>query len=557
MDLENIYTPVDPEKLRELLIQTKYGKTETDFLYNGFKYGFDIGCQELEDIQIRQKAPNLKFTVGNKTELWNKVMKEVQLKRYAGPFESIPFSNFIQSPIGLVPKDNGTKTRLIFHLSYPRNGISVNSATPEERKSVKYPSFDEAIKLCQKIGSKGKCRIAKSDLSAAFRHFGIRKEHWKILIMKAIDPQSGKTFYFVDKCMPFGAAISCSHFQRFSNALAHIVTYFTSCDNINYLDDFFFVGDSDYNCNIQVRTFIRVCDSIHFPVSKEKTFWSSEILSFLGLVINTITKTVNIPVDKVKRALEQIEWMLNKKSKKVKLRDLERLTGFLNFIGKAIIPGRAFTRRLYSHGAHLLNRDHHLRVTKEMRMDLELWKTFLLDQAVYATPFINIEDNILSKEIDWYTDASANPKLGAGGYSGSNWFILQWEEKTLKKFNLSINYLELFAVAVAIFNWIGKYRNRHIIIFCDNMSVVQMLNNNSSKCKHCMILIRLVVLKTMWANVKLTLKHVKSENNEYADHLSRLRYKQFRQLAHRRNKLFDNKPTPIPEELWPMSKLLF
>ena len=50
-------------------------------------------------------APNLKFRVGNPTILWNKVMKEVGLGRYAGPFKQIPFNNYIQSPIGLVEKD--------------------------------------------------------------------------------------------------------------------------------------------------------------------------------------------------------------------------------------------------------------------------------------------------------------------------------------------------------------------------------------------------------------------------------------------------------------------
>ena len=31
-------------------------------------------------------------------------MKEVKAKRFAGPFKNIPFENYIQSPIGLVPK---------------------------------------------------------------------------------------------------------------------------------------------------------------------------------------------------------------------------------------------------------------------------------------------------------------------------------------------------------------------------------------------------------------------------------------------------------------------
>ena len=84
---------------------------------------------------MQVKAPNIKLRIGSETELWNKVMKEVKLKHFAGPFKDIPYEeDFIQSPIGLVPKDNGKDTRLIFHLSYPRTGpgsTSVNANTPK------------------------------------------------------------------------------------------------------------------------------------------------------------------------------------------------------------------------------------------------------------------------------------------------------------------------------------------------------------------------------------------------------------------------------------------
>ena len=176
--------------------------------------------------------------IGNRVILWNKVMKEVKAKRYAGPYKQIPFDNYIQSPIGLVPKDGGKDTRLIFHLSYPRGkGTSVNANTPKELCNVKYPDFNEAIQLCIKAGIG--CKTAKSDMQSAFRNLGIKKEHWKYLVMMAISPIDGNKYYFVDKCLPFGASISCSHFQRFSNAVKHIVQYRTKKDLVNYMDDFF------------------------------------------------------------------------------------------------------------------------------------------------------------------------------------------------------------------------------------------------------------------------------------------------------------------------------
>ena len=100
--------------------------------------------------------------------------------RYAGPYElhNMPFSNFIQSPIGLVPKANG-KTRLIFHLSYEFGADedqlrqSVNSGTPLERCKVKYNDLDHAVANCLKQlefpGKNGVLYFAKSDCSNAFR----------------------------------------------------------------------------------------------------------------------------------------------------------------------------------------------------------------------------------------------------------------------------------------------------------------------------------------------------------------------------------------------------
>ena len=99
-------------------------------MIDGFENGFSLGYTGKED--VRRFAPNLKLRVGNETILWNKVMKEVKEHRYAGPFTEPPYEHFIQSPIGLVPKDGGKDTRLIFHLSYPRDGDLVNSGTPPE-----------------------------------------------------------------------------------------------------------------------------------------------------------------------------------------------------------------------------------------------------------------------------------------------------------------------------------------------------------------------------------------------------------------------------------------
>ena len=105
-DLINVVTSVDADMLGKLLEQSNYDERETEFLVKGFKSGFELGyCGKKHDIQCR--APNLKLRVGNETILWNKIMKEVKLKRYAGPYRHPLFTDFTQSPVGLVPKSNG------------------------------------------------------------------------------------------------------------------------------------------------------------------------------------------------------------------------------------------------------------------------------------------------------------------------------------------------------------------------------------------------------------------------------------------------------------------
>ena len=130
LDLKNIVTPVKVKEFEELLKQANYNEDKTEFLIQGFTRGFSL--EYMGPKRVAKKSANLKLSVGSPTELWNKIMTEVKAKRYAGPFRKIPYKYYIQSPVGLVPKDKGKKTRLIFHLSYPKTGDSVNSGIPDE-----------------------------------------------------------------------------------------------------------------------------------------------------------------------------------------------------------------------------------------------------------------------------------------------------------------------------------------------------------------------------------------------------------------------------------------
>ena len=550
-DLDNVVSPVDTEVLEKLLIETKYDKVKTQWLVSSFREGFDIGYRG--DQSIKMKAPNLKFKqVGNPTTLWNKVMKEVKAKRYAGPFDKIPFDNFIQSPIGLVPKDGGRDTRLIFHLSYPRaKGTSLNANTPKELCSVKYPDFSKAIELCRKAGVN--CKLSKSDMKSAFRNLGVLRKHWRWLVMKAQSPIDSKTYYFVDKCLPFGAAISCSHFQTFSDAVAHIIKYKTRQENVNYLDDFLFIALLEAFCNAQINLFLEVCEKIKFPVSIEKTFFSSTQMVFLGFLIDTVAQLVMVPQEKIKKGIDLITAVLTAKKGKITLKQLQKICGFLNFLGRAIVPGCTFTRRLYSFtsGGHKLMPHHHIRVNSEMKADLNMWLQFLNHPSAYACGFMDFSSSLIADEIAMFSDASKKKLLGYGGICGNSWLFGQWPTGFIEAEDPSIAYLELYALTATVLSWISRFANKRVILFCDNQSVVQMINTTSSTCGNCMKLMCILVLKCLKENVRVFARYIKSKDNKASDYLSRLKIKEFLDLSNN----WDGYPTETPTEIRPITKV--
>ena len=570
MDLESIVTPVKIEEFHNLLIESEYDKEEAEFLVSGFTHGFSIGYQGRTD--RRDISDNIPITIGSKEEMWQKIMKEVRLGRYAGPFKKPPYKNFIQSPIGLVPKANN-QTRLIFHLSYDfANGNkSVNSCTPKELCSVKYNDIDQAIQACLKVGAiKKKIFTAKSDLLSAFRVAPICRKHWRWLTMKCTNPLTGELVYFVDKCLPFGASISCSHFQRISNGLRHVFEFMLGINQreavINYLDDFLFITDDLSRCNRMVRVFLQTCQSVGIPVSLDKTEWGSLFTTFLGLLIDGQNMALSVPENKRMKAINLLGNCVHKK--KATVEEIQRLGGLLNFLTKAVYPGRVFTRRMYAcFGGCLIKKGnrivtksgfelrsyHHINLSLEFREDCKVWLFFLDNLHIVQRPMIDFDDES-STLLNMYSDASLNERLGFGCWFGKFWIFGRWEHNFVRENKPSIAYLELYALCIGIFTWQNQLQNCRITIYCDNKSARDMINSTVSNCKNCMRLLRMLTLNNLIHNRRVFAKYVKTNENTCADALSRLQFGRFFKNVPKNIDINKN-PDPLPQDLWPLSKI--
>lgn len=289
--------------------------------------------------------------------------------------------------------------------------------------------------------------------------------------------------------------------------------------------------------------------SIHFPISDEKTVYATTLIVFLGLLINSVTRTLCILVDKRDAALGQIDMILW--SKKIKMHKLEALTGLLNFLCRAIVPGRTFTRCFYDRIAGV-KQHHHIRVDHALKEDLLVWKNFLKNSNSLCRPFMDFSEILKADELDFYTDASlSNERAGFGVVYGKTWTFSQFPDWMLDNEQVAIHTLEMYALVLGVTLHANSFRNRRIKVFCDNQAVVHMINNGTSKCKTCMLFIRHLVKISLQRNCRVFAKYVPTDENSRADALSRLDIDKFCRLS---SPEIDNTPLPLPPVLWPVRR---
>ena len=383
------------------------------------------------------------------------------------------------------------------------------------------------------------------------------------LVMKAQDPCTGEWCYFVDKCLPFGASISCALFQELSDALNHIFEYLAKvwkCST-NYLDDFLFIAAMKVLCDALVGIFLDMCKRLNIPIALDKTYWGVTRLVFLGILLDGENLTLVVPWEKHVKALALLREFADKCEAKVK--DLQSLCGYLNFLCRAFVPGRTFTRRMYSKYSNVLNNRtesgkylsnfHHVRLDSEFKLDCKTWQWFLEteDPLVVNRPMIDLSESVDSRVLNFYSDASANPGLSFGCIFDKEWIFQQWESDFVASQKPSIEYLELYALCAGVFTWANKLKNIRMILFCDNQSVVEMVNSGVSRCRNCMYLIHLLTLNNLQCNRRVFAQHVRGVSNQLSNSLSHLKIEKFKALA---LPGVNQWPEKTSSELWPLSK---
>ena len=393
--------------------------------------------------------------------------------RIAGPFNSRPLPNFTISPLGLVPKAQAGKFRMIHHLSYPE-GDSINDGINRDHCVVEYASFDHAVDLVVRAGRGA--LMAKADIESAFRLLPINPEDFNLLGMKV-----GESYY-VDKALPMGASCSPAYFEMFSTFIEWVVKREMGTEGVShYCDDFLFIGlkEGHRSCQRVVNQFERVCEELGVPLAHDKSVGPTDRITYLGLEIDSANQVISIPDDKLGAIVGKVDRALG--NTRLNLKELQSLIGSLSFVCKAISPGRAFVRRLIDLIGGAKKPWQHIRLSLGAKYDLRMWAIFLRNFNGHAI----IPERFWRDECDiqLFTDASGG--IGFGGYFHGRWFQGRWpgERSESRK---SIAWMEFFPIVVAVAVWGHELKGKRVLLRCDNEAVVSIINKQTSRCPEIM-----------------------------------------------------------------------
>ena len=183
--------------------------------------------------RVPRVTPNLKLATLHPQAVSDALAKEVSRGHTAGPFQEPPIQSLQCSPLGVVPKKDGT-WRIIMDLSSP-HGSSVNDFISKDTHTLHYATFDQALAL---VALQGQIALmAKLDITQSFRLCPVHLADLELLGIHW-DGQ-----YYIDLCLPFNLRSSPYLFNRLADAFEWIFKKnYMITDLMQYLDEYFHCG---------------------------------------------------------------------------------------------------------------------------------------------------------------------------------------------------------------------------------------------------------------------------------------------------------------------------
>ena len=371
-----------------------------------------------------------------------------------GPFDSHPFDNIHFSPLLVRPKPNG-KHRVIVDMSWPRGG-GVNACVPDDKLDclhikLAYPTIDNLVAQISKIGPHA--LLYKVDLQRAYRNLRVDPLDYPALGLKWDEK------IYVDVALAFGFKGGASFCQLCTDA----VTYLMSTQNywvMSYLDDIIGV-DVPVKAHKAYYSMLNLLEQLGLPVNRDKISAPVLKLVCLGIQVDTRTGVLSIPQEKLCKIKNLCDQWQNKTF--TTRNQLQKLLGHLIYISRCIKPARLFVNRMLQ-----LLRSIPSNNTKNLDLG------FFRDLRWFTTFLDNFNGSVemhltgVAPHYNVHMDAC----LKGMGAICNNMVYYTPICASLQKL-CHITQLEVTNALIVLRTWGLTFKNKYVIIWCDNKAVVE------------------------------------------------------------------------------------
>ena len=429
-----------------------WDKQLVDLITYGFPLDFD------RTVTLQSVQGNHKSALDFPQEIEKYIETEIKHGALLGPFQSLPINSHI-SPLITRAKQNSEKRRTIIDLSWPK-GHAVNTGVHKNKYlgtyfKPQYPSIDNITMALNNLGPGA--MLYKIDISRAFRHIRIDPRDIDLLGIS-------HNKLYLDQSLPFGFRHRSVFFQRCSDVIRHITRQHRFPGLWNYIDDLIYTGLPS-TINQSYQFLLSLLEELGLDISIEKLVAPATSVVCLGISIDTISRTISIPDQK----LQEIKNLCLNWSHKAYCtkNQLQSLLGSLLYITKCVKPARSFLNRMLA----VLRENYKqtkIKLTQPFFKDLNWFNIFLKQYNG-----ITFYDNRTIDEIIYLACLT-----GLGGTFNNMVYTLPIP---LNYGRFNINLLEMINIMVALKIWGHIWKNKRVQIHCDNLPVVEVLNSGHAR----------------------------------------------------------------------------
>ena len=322
----------------------------------------------------------------------------------------------------------------------------------------------------------------------------------------------GKCYEFTS--LPFGLAPAPLIFTKL---LKPIVAFLRSqgVRLLVYLDDILLMALSKARLKEHFAIAINLLNNLGFLLNLKKCITEpSQVMEFLGFVINSVEMTLSLPESKVSKIKKERRHAQNQHS--MTGRQLAHLIGLLSACIPAVLEAplhyRALQRlRHQAVGPTRNSFDRSIAISQEARQDLSWW---IHNLSVHISRPILRPSPSLTLE----TDAST---LGWGAFCQETDMTTGGRWSTSDQKN-HINWLELQGAFLALQSFVAKRREIHVLLLMDSQVAISYINKKGGT--HSRKLSTLALDLWNWCiqrSITVHAEHVPGRMNVKADYESR------------------------------------